>query len=311
MPGLHGGVAANVVKTALDKVFNAEFDYPTLPGVATAEDSLVFMQDSTDRASVITEQFQGSGYWENRTELQDVPQGSNKVGNQKSFSVTNYSKSLDVSKNLFDDDQHSVVQMMIRNMARNARLTRDKNAVAIFVGGITGSVTTNDGVAVISASHVTLDGTTVSNDVSGALSDSWIESAIIALTEQKTQDGTLGGHEPACLFVPPALFKEANIFTKSELRPTTANNDLNYVSYIYPGLVVKQSPFLGSAHGGNDAYAFLLSRNHSVYRWVRQALQTDIVDYKYQRNNNYIYKGEYREVVGAIAFEGLVGTDGA
>jgi len=121
----------------------------------------------------------------------------------------------------------------------------------------------------------------------------------------------LGGHEPACLLVPPALFKEANIFTKSELRPTTANNDLNYVSYIYPGLVVKQSPFLGTTHGGNDAYAFLLSRNHSVYRWVRQALQTDLIPYQNQRNNNYIYKGEYREVVGPISYEGIVGTDGA
>ena len=310
MAGLHGGVASNVVKTALDKVFNAEFDYPVLPGVATAEDSIVFIQDATDRASVITEQFQGSGYWDTRTELQDVPEGSNKVGNQKTFAVLNYSKSLDVSKNLFDDDQHSVVQMMLRNMARNARLTRDKNAISIFANAF-GTTDTNDGVDLISASHITLDGTTVSNDVTGALSDAWIESAIISLIEQKTQDGTLGGHEPACLLVPPALFKEANIFTKSELRPSTANNDLNYVSYIYPGLVVKQSPFLGTAHGGNDAYAFLLSRNHSIFRWLRQALQTDLVDYKYQRNNNYIYKGEYREVVGAISFEGLVGTDGA
>lgn len=310
MAGLHSGVAANVVKTALDKVFNAEFDYPVLPGVATAEDSLVFMQDSIDRASVITEQFQGSGYWDNRDELQDVPQGANKVGNQKSFAVVNYAKSIDVSKNLFDDDQHSVVQMMIRNMARNARLTRDKNAMSIYVNAF-GTTLTNDGVSLINDSHVTLDGTTVDNDEAGALSDGWIEAAIVKLTEQKTQDGTLGGHEPACLLVPPALFKEANIFTKSELRPTTANNDLNYVSYIYPGLVVKQSPFLGAAHGGSDTIAFLLSRNHSIFRWVRQALQTDIVDYKYQRNNNYIYKGEYREVVGPISFEGIVGTDGA
>ena len=309
MAGLHGGVASSVVKTALDKVFNAEFDYPTLPGVATAEDSLVFMQDSSDRASVITEQFQGSGYWDTRSELQDVPEGANKVGNQKTFNNVNYAKSIDVSKNLFDDDLHSVVQMMIRNMARNARLTRDKNAMAPYVNAF-GTELTNDGIALVSTAHVTLDGTTVDNDVTGALSDSWIENAIVRLTEQKTQDGTLGGHEPACLLVPPQLFKEANIFTKSELRPTTANNDLNYVSYIYPGLVVKQSPFLGSAHGGSDALAFMLSRNHSVYRWVRQALQTDIIDYKFQRNNNYIYKGEYREVVGSIAYEGLVGTNG-
>lgn len=293
----------------MDKVFNAEFDYPAMTGVATAENPKVFMQSSADKSAVITEQFQGSGYWETRAEQADVPAGNTKVGNQKTFNVLNYSKSIDVSKNFFDDDQHDVVQMMVRNMARNARLTKDKNAFASYVGAF-GTTNTNDGVDLISASHVTLDGTTVSNLISGALSDATLESAITSLIEQKTQDNTLGGHEPQCLLVPPALFKEATVFAKSELRPTTANNDLNYVSMIYPGLQIYQSPYLGAAHGGSDTAWFLLSQNHSMMRWVRQAIQTDIVDYKYQRNNNYIYKGEYREVVGPIAYEGIVGSTG-
>jgi hypothetical protein len=79
---------------------------------------------------------------------------------------------------------------------------------------------------------------------------------------------------------------------------------------IYPGLQIFQSPFLGAAQGGSDTAWFLLSRNHSLYRWVRQALNLDLVDYKTQRNNNYIYKGEYREVVGAISYEGLCGSTG-
>ena len=309
MAGLNSGVAANVVKTALDKVFNTEFDYPAMTGIATAENGSVFMQDSTDRAAVITEQFMGSGYWETRPELGDVPAGSTKVGNQKTFSVVNYAKSIDVSKNLFDDDQHNVVQMMIRNMARNARLTRDKNAFSVIAGGFA-TTTTNDSAYLFSASHVTLDGTTVSNLGSGALSDTTLETQITSLIEQKTQDGTLGGHEPAVLLVPPALFKEATVFAKSELRPTTANNDLNYVSMIYPGLQVLMSPYLGANYGGSDTAWFLLSRNHSLYRWIRQAINTDLVDYKTQRNNNYIYKGENREVVGPIAYEGLTGNLG-
>lgn len=310
MAGLHGGVASNVVKTALDKVFNSEFDYPSMTGVATALTNSVFIQDSAKNAAVVTEQFMGAGYWDARTELQDVPTGNNKVGNQKTFSVTNYAKSIDISKNFFDDDMHNVVQMMIRNMARGARLTRDKNATSIYVNASSGT-TTNDDVALISASHVALDGSTVSNLVSGALSDATLETGITALIELKTQDGTLGGHEPQVLLVPPALFKEACIYAKSDLRPTTTNNDLNYVSTIYPGLQVLMLPFLGSTYGGSNTIWFLLARNHSVTRWVRQALRTDLVDYKTQRNNNYIYKGEYREIVGAISFEGLVGSTGA
>lgn len=280
-----------------------------MTGVATAENPMVFMQDSTDRAAVISEQMMGVGYWKERQEQEDVPATGVKVGNQTTSSVLNFSASVDISKNLFDDDQHSTVQKMIKNMARNARLTRDKNAFTQFVGAF-GTVTTNDGVALCSASHVTLGGDTVSNLVSGALADATLETAITALIEQKTQDGTLGGHEPAVLLVPPALFKEACVLTKSELRPSTANNDINYVSMIYPGLQVFMSPFLGTTYGGSDTAWFVLSRNHYMYRFVRQGIQTDLVGYQTQRNNNYIYKGEYREVVDAISYEGLVGATG-
>lgn len=267
------------------------------------------MQDTADKAAVIIEQFQGPGYFAARGEQQDLDQATPRVGNQKTFSVLNFAKEVDISKNLFDDDQHSVVQKTIRNFARNARLTQDKSAFNQYNLGFT-TVLTNDGVALFSNSHLTLDGTTVDNLETGALTESTLNTAFISLAQQKTQDGTLGGHMPACLLVPPALFKTACEITKSELRSSTTNNDLNYFSQIYPGLVVKQSAFLGASQGGSDAAWFLLSRDHSMYRWVRQGVTTDMVDYKYQRNNNYIYKAEYREVVGPISFEGLVGNSG-
>ena len=47
-----------------------------------------------------------------------------------------------------------------------------------------------------------------------------------------------------------------------------------------------------------------------MYRWVRQDVEKVLVPYQYQRNNAYIYKAEYREVVGPISFEGMVGSNG-
>lgn len=305
----NSSLAPSVVKTAIDLVFDAEYGYASLPGLATAETAGVFMQDTTDRAAVIVEQYMGPGYFEQRNELQDVPAGQSKVGNQKTFRVLNYAKSIDISKNLMDDDQHSTIEMMIKKMARNARLTRDKNAFTQFNLGFT-TVLTNDGVALFSDSHVALNGETVDNLGTGALADATLNTQFNQLINQKTQDGTLGGHVPAILLVPTALFKTAQEVTKSQLRSGTGNNDLNYYSEIYPGLQVFHSPFLGAAFGGSDTAYFLLSKDHSMFRWVRQAIQTDLVDYKTQRNNNYIYKAEYREVVGPISFEGLVGSTG-
>ena len=306
---LNSGSSPNVIKTALDLVFDSEYGLESQPGYATVDTPSVFMQDSTDRAAVIVEQFMGPGYFETRAEQQDVPQGVAKVGNQKTFSVLNYSKSVDIPKNFFDDDQHSTVDKLIRRMARNARLTKSKNAFNQFNLGFT-TVLTNDGVALFSNSHVTLDGTTVDNLETGVLSEATLDVAFQSLLTQKTQDGTLGGHVPAVLLVPPTLFKNANIFAKSTLRPTTTNNDMNYVSELYPGLQVLQSPFLGAAYGGSATAWFLLSADHSMIRWVRQAIETSMVPWQNQRNNNYIYKAEYREVVGPISFEGIVGSSG-
>lgn len=299
----------DVVKTALDKVFETEFKLEAQPGLATANDPLVFMQDSADKAAIIIDQYQGVGYFEERLEQSDLAQATPRVGNQKTFSVINFAKEVDISKNFFDDEQWSVVSRTVKNFARNARLTQSKKAFGQYNLGFT-TVTTNDNVALFSNSHITLSGDTVDNLETAALTETSLNLAFNSLMAQLTQDGTLGGHMPKVLLVPTKLFKTACEITKSEYRSGTANNDMNYYSQLYPGLVVKHSPFLAAAQGGSDTAWFLLSDDHSMIRWVRQGLVTDLVDYKTQRNNNYIYKAEYREVVGPISFEGLVGSLG-
>ncbi len=303
------GVAANVVQTALDAVFSTSFHYLEQPGVATAETPAVFKQDATDRAAVIVEQLQGIGYWDERAELGTLGQASPQVDNQITFSVVNFAKELQISKNMFDDDQHSTVSRLVADFARTGRLTRDRNAFEVFRNGFTTALT-NDGLSLFNDAHVTLSGDTVDNNVTTALSETALNAGITALRQQLTQDGTLGGHMPACLLVPSVLFKTAQEITKSELRAGTADNDLNYFSQIYPGLMVYTSPFLDAAQGGSDTAWFLLSDNHSIIRWVRQGIVTDMVDYKYSSNNSYVYKAEFREVIGAISWEGSYGSDG-
>lgn len=307
---MNSNLSPNTVKTALDLVFEAEYGLEAVPGYATVDTPGVFMQDSTDRAAVIVEQFMGTGYFETRDELADVPSAQAKVGNQKTFSVINYSKSVDISKNFFDDDQWSTVNRIIKNMGRNARLTKSKIAFGKYAGGFA-TYTTNDDAYLFSNSHVTLNGDTVDNLMTETLTEASLNTAFNLLIQQKTQDGTLGGHVPAILLVSTALFKQAMIVTASKLRSGTGNNDMNYYSDLYPGLQVYHSPFLGASYGGSDTAWFLLSSDHSMYRWVRQSIITDLVPYQYQRNNNYIYKAEYREVVGPISYEGLVGSDGS
>jgi hypothetical protein len=289
-------------------VFFPAFNGEMHPGLVTAESTSVFNQESTDRAAEIVEVFKGAGLWESRAEEQDVPQGQFKVGNNKTYTVSNFAQSLDISKNLFDDDQHNVINKAVTDMARKGRMTRDKNAFAVYRNAFT-TATTADGAALVSDSHTTLGGFTVDNKMTTALSESSLNDAIVMMVEQKSQDGVISGSMPKVLLVPPKLFKLACEITQSELKSGTGNNDMNVYSTKY-GIEVVMSPWIGAAAGGSDTAWYLLGDNHSITRWVRQDIKTDIVDYKFQRNNNYIYKGEYREVIGAIDYAGIVASTG-
>lgn len=302
--------SANVVKTALDKVFYQGFNGETHPGYVSAESSIIFNQDTVDNAAVITEVFKGTGLWGFKPELADVPTSSAKVGNTQTFSVTEYAQSLDISKNFFDDNMHGVYENMVRDMAVTGRVTKNQNAFAIFRNAFTTALT-NDGIALIEDLHVNQAGNTIDNELAAAaFSESTLNDGIVMLTQQKAQDGTIRGSMPKTLLVPPKLFKLATEITESELRSGTANNDMNVYSTKY-GINVATTPYIGLAAGGSDTAWFLLGDNHSITRWVRQGIETAIVDWKFQRNNNYIYKGSFREVVGAMDYVGIVGSLGA
>lgn len=306
---MNSPLSPNVVKTALDDVFNQGHDYALMPGYVDATSDAVFVQDSTDRAAEILEQFRGSGLWDQTAEEQNIPQGDARVSGQKTFTVAKFSKEIVISSEFFEDEQHSVYEKMARNHGQNARNTRDKKAFEVFRNAFTTALS-YDGVSFINDSHVNLGGFTIDNKVSGALSESTLNDAIVQLLEMKSQDGVVGGYVPKVLLVPPKLAKLAYEITESELRSGTANNDLNYYSTKY-GIQVAVSQWLGAAAGGSDASWFLLSGQHSIMRFVRIPLTTWVVEPKYAGNDSWKYGGKFREVVGALSFEGIVGSPGS
>lgn len=198
---------------------------------------------------------------------------------------------------------------MIRKFAINARSTRDKNAFSIFRNAFTTTLTA-DGVAFISASHLTIDGITVSNLVSGnpALTPTSLNTAVTQLIQLISQDGVVMGGQPAYLLVAPAKYKTALEVTGSTLVSDSANNAINVWSSTY-NIKVFQSPYLSTAQGGNDNAWFLLGRNHAVTRYIRQGITTDLVDYIYSTNNNYVYKGMFRETYGVADYVDAVGSN--
>lgn len=301
-------LSPNVVKTALDTVFFPEFNKDSLPQFALAETPTVFKQDTAESSAIIAEIFEGSGEWEDKSEEEDIKGGTFKSKNPQTFVVAELARSIDVPRTFAADAKFSLVNKAVTDMANKGRVTRNNRAMSLFRGAFA-STKTNDGSYLVSTNHTIKDGNTVNNKLTAALSESSLFDATVVMTEMKAQDNTMAGCVASVLLVPSKLFKLACEITKSTLRSGTGNNDMNFYSDIY-AFEVRQSNFLGTAAGGSDTAWFLLGDTHSVTRWVREDIWTDVVDWKFQRNNNYIYKGGYREVTGALDYVGVVGSDG-
>jgi phage major head subunit gpT-like protein len=309
MASLSSGLNLSVVKTTLDSVFYPRFEYKANPGWVGATSTSVFKQMTTDRAAEITEVFKGVGLFDSYAEEADVPSEAARVTNQKTLSVLTYGKSIDIPKNFFDDNMHNTYGEMVKDFGMKARISMDENAMAIYRGAFTTTLV-NSGATLVSDTHTLISGGTVDNKILAALSETSLNTALVMLAEQKDEAGVVMGANPSTLLVPPALFKTACEIVDSEMRSGTADNDMNVYSDKY-GITVATSNRLGATiAGGSDTAWFLLGENHSVTRIVRQGIQTSLLDWSLQRNNNYVYKANFREVIGARSYVGVVGSLG-
>lgn len=206
---------------------------------------------------------------------------------------------------------HGVWSESVRQMAIMARVTMSNSAMGIFRGAFTTTLTP-DGVSAINSAHPLIGGGTESNLVTGALSPSTLNDALIRMVSLKNQAGVAMGSSADVLLVPPALWKKAVEITQSVLAADTANNNVNV--YLSPlGLRVFQSVYLGTASpsgNGSDTAWFLLSRLHGVRRLIRQGLQTALRSWEMSNNRTYLYQANFRESYFVTDYVGLVGSTG-
>lgn len=203
---------------------------------------------------------------------------------------------------------HGVWSRIVSDLARKARISQDQNAFAFFNASFTTSLTA-DGVSFINSAHPLIGGGTQSNVVSGALTPATLNTAIVSLQQQKDQAGVVMGNQPSILLVPPALWKHAKEITDSALIADSGNNNINVYRSAY-GITVYMSPYLSAAAGGSDTAWWVLGRNHSVTRLIRQGIQTALRDWIYSNNRTYFYQANFRESVYAPDYVASVGSTG-
>ena len=305
-------VNAAVTRTELDAVFYQNFEYAdSTPSMATAQDAEIFVPIQTDHSGYFYEVFKGPGLWGQTAETGTVTSTTPKVANKVFVQVLDWTQSVYLSKNMFDDNMHGVWAAIVADMARTGRVTQDNNAFQVFRGAFTTTLTA-DGDALCST-HSLINGGTSNNKISGgtsALSDTSLYTAMVTLRQQVNQAGIPLGNVPAILLVPSALFKLALQLTDSALVADTANNAINVYRSTY-GFKVMTSIWLDAANGGSDTAWFLLAKNHGVRRLIRQGIETSFRDWSYSDNRTYFYQGNFRETYFAQDYAGIVGSVGA
>lgn len=298
----------NVVKTALDELFFAEYNFPEHPGYASAEDSSVFMQMDSSKAAEVTEELRSSGYWATRNELATPDEAQPMSVYQQTFTNAALAKGVKISKHFMDDDQHGMWEKIVRDFAQLGRKSKDRNAFSVYRTGFT--QTYGDSQFLFDTDHPIVGGTQSNKDTI-KLTETNFNTAIVALIDQKGRDGTVAGSSPESLLVATANYKRACIILDSKQRAGTANNDANVYSDKYR-IMLKFSPFIGSAESdGDDDYWFLLTRNHGIVRFKRQDVQTRLIDWRQREDMSYYYSGEFRQSVGAMSYVGAWGSTGA
>lgn len=320
MPGLTYNTSPNLelVKTALDELRDNALLEQTTTGKADATNAAVFTQSSVDRAAWVTSVLGAGGYFKKTVTgvAQDVSAKKqvNKIAfTPKTTIIAEFNQDVPISRSFMMDQQHEAVAKTVRQQTLAWTATRDQNAFAFYAGGFgtTLSTTIGDSVALFSNSHINANGDTVDNLETGAMSDANLNIAIVSLRGQKNQGGVIVGFEPKFLLAGSTLDHDARIVAKSVLRAGTGNNDLNYFSELYPGMVVYWNQFIDNSGFTNQATMYFVgAAQHGVVRMQREAFFSELVDWKVDANDMYKYKLRAREEVDTIEYTGLVGSNG-
>ena len=137
------------------------------------------------------------------------------------FSITEEA----VEDNLYD----SLSSRYTKALARGMAYTKQVKAAFVLNNAFTGGPTYGDGVVLCSTAHPLVSGGTNSNTPATAsdLNETSLENAVIQIAAWTDERSLLIAAKPKKLVIPPALQFVATRLLETELRVSTADNDIN------------------------------------------------------------------------------------
>ncbi len=205
--------------------------------------------------------------------------------------------------NLYDSLSARYTKALARAMAH----TKQVKAVVPLNTGFD-SYQSGDGVFLFSASHPLVSGGTNANMPSthADLNETSLEAAVIQIGKWTDERGLMIAARPQTLIIPPDLQFVAARVMQSDLRPGTADNDINAVRSmgVVPGGTVVNHYLTDT-----DAWFLLTDVPNGLKHFNRVALETSM-DGDFD-TGNVRYKARERYSFGVSDPLGIWGTTGA
>ena len=215
------------------------------------------------------------------------------------FSITEEA----VEDNLYDKISSRYTKALARSMS-NAKQVKGAN---VLNRGFNSSYTGGDGLELFSTAHVTLGGN-VKNELSTAadLNETSLEQALIDIAGMKDERGMKISLNGTKMIIPVNLQFTAERLMKSQLRPATADNDINAnrsMGMIPQGYVVNN--FLTDT----DAWFIKTDAPNGMKHFQRTPVSTKMEgDFD---TGNVRYKARERYSFGWSDWRGIFGSPGA
>jgi len=209
-----------------------------------------------------------------------------------------------IEDNLYD----SLSARYTKALARGMAYTKEVKGAAVLNLGFDSNVKYGDGQPLFSQNHPLIYGGVNANtpQVAVDLNETSLEAAFTQIGKWRDERGLLVAARPRKLVIPPGLMFTATRLLNTELRPGTADNDINAlrsVSAVPEGYTVNH--FLTDP----DAWFIITDVPNGLKHFARAALKNDMdTDFD---TGNARYKARERYSFGCSDPLGIWGSEGA
>lgn len=213
-----------------------------------------------------------------------------------------------VEDNLYD----TFTKIRTKALGRALANAKQIKAANVFNFGFSATRPGGDGVALFSASHPTLSAGNQTNTTTSDLSETALESAVIAIALTKDDRGVLIGATAQTLHIPPHLRFTAHRILKSTLSttvvgatPFTNANDTNAMR----DLGIFKGTYINSRFADTNAWFIKTSVPNGTKMFVRKPLATAVEgDFE---TGNMRYKARERYTFGFSDWRQWWGSSGS